>query len=279
MRSGTLSVLTLALLLLTPGCLKVKSSATLKKDGSGTYVQTSVLDMTNALAYQDSLIAHGAGLGLDVGEGGEDPFEALDPKKRAADLKDREGVRVSGSASEDKEKKTRTYELRASFDSLRAFYEAGVVDDVSVELKLDDDGKTWELTVRNVFDGNDREPLEGPAAEKRRQMRAAMLAVYREWWGNMEIVSTLKLPTKILKTNGKKSEDGLSVTWRVGFKDLADPRALRQSVTFENAKDLKLKAFSLSAEDIANAREEAEIAREEREAAEAEERKREKKGK
>lgn len=279
MRPGTRNLLVLILLLLSPGCLKVKSKTTLKKDGSGTYVQTSVLDMSKALAYQRKLIDLGAGLGLEAGEGEEDPFEALDPKKRAADLKDREGVRVSGSASEDKEKKTRTYELRAAFDSLRAFYEAGVIDDVSVELKLDEEGKNWELSVRNIFDGNDREPLEGPAAEKRRQMRAAMLSVYKEWWGDMEIVSTLRLPTKVLKTNGKKSEDGFSVTWRVGFKDLADPRALRQTVTFENAKDLKLKAFDLSAEDIANAREEAEIAREEREAAEAEERKREKKGK
>jgi len=263
MRTSFFGLLGLAVLLATTGCLQVKSTSTLKKDGSGSYRQTSHLDLSKALEYQQALIRQGAGFGLDVGEAEEDPFKALDPKKRAADLADCKGVRVKGSFAEDKAKQTRTYEMQVEFDSLRAFYEAGVVDDVSVELKTVRKGKAWELTIRNVFDGNDQDPPEGEAAARRRELRAAMLAPFEKWWGTVELTSTLTLPSKILKTNGKKSADGRSVTWHVGFKDLNDPRALRQTVTFENTAELKLKAFQLSAQDIANAREEAQLAREE----------------
>ena len=57
---------------------------------------------------------------------------------------------------------------------------------------------------------------------------------------------------------------GSFVTWRIGFTDLADARRLVQHVTFEHVDGLKLEPFELSAADIANAVEEAELEAEEK---------------
>ena len=244
------------------GCLKATSTTTLKKDGSGTFTQVTTIDMEKAKDYVAALKAEARGLGLAKDEVEESPFDAIDAKKREAALKTRKGIRVTSSRQvEDESKKTRTYELSVAFDSLKAMYAAGVVEDVSVKLERVLEGKAWKLTVRHVFDGNDREPLTGASAEGLRKVREAMLERYKPMWGSMAATSTLALPTKILETNGQERADeaGNLVTWRIAFADLADASGLVQHVTFEHAEGLKLEPFELSAADIANAVEEAEL--------------------
>ncbi len=255
--------LILAAALALPGCLEVTSRTELKKDGSGTYTQTTTVDMAKALAYAKELKAQARGLGLPPEEA-DDPFEVLDAKKRAAALTTRKGITVKSSTQRDTpDKKSRTYELSVAFDSLQQMYAAGVVEDVSVKLERVRKGKAWKLTIRHVFDGTDREPLEGPAADRLRKMRESMLKRYERMWGTLAITSQLALPGAILETNGTKDKDKNLVTWRIGFLDLADARKLVQHVTFEHTKDTKLEPFELSANDIANAIEEAQLEAEE----------------
>jgi len=277
-RRTPLALASLLAVLALAGCLEVGSKTEVKRDGSGTYTQTTTVEMDKARAYAKQLAAQARGLGLPP-EDAEDPFTGLDTKKRLADLKTREGIRVTSSdESEDKAKKTRTYVLGVAFDSLEALFTAGVIEDVSVKLehlreaeakesKAKGEAKegkanarmVWKLTIRHVFDGRDREPLEGKDADRLAAMRRAMLKRYETLWGTLSISSTLVLPTPVLETNGTRKKGTNAVTWHIGFLDLADARKLVQEVTFEDAEGLKLKAFDISADDIANAAEEAEL--------------------
>ena len=82
MRLGIL-LLSSATLALAAGCLKVDSGTTLKKDGSGTYVQTSTLEMKKAAEYQKMLLAKARSLGIPDDEGAENPYATLDAKDAA----------------------------------------------------------------------------------------------------------------------------------------------------------------------------------------------------
>ena len=258
-------LLLISLLALVPACLKASSRTVLKKDGSGTYVQVSTLEMERAEAYQKMLLAKARSLAIPDDEQEENPYASLDAKACARELKDRRGIKsATGGESSDGAKKTRTYDLRVEFESLKAFYEAGVIEDMTVKLERAKDGKSWTLTTRHIFDGNDNVPQEGTAADQRMKLREALLKALEPYWSTLTIKSRLTLPTKVLETNGTKAEDGRTVSWRVEFKQLADPKNLMQTVTFEHVEGLKLEAFELTANDIENAREAFEMEREEK---------------
>jgi hypothetical protein len=242
--------------LVAGGCLEARSTTVLKRDGSGTYAQVVDVDLAKAHgwieALKKDLASHPA---ADDGVG-DDPFASLDPKARRKALAHARHVRVTDARQEeDAAHKTRTYTLHVAYDDLKSFYESGAVEDVAVALRRTKDGKDWSLTIRHVFDGNDREPEDEQAMKALVKLRRALLERYRTWWGGITIRRTLTLPTPVRKTNGTVAPDGRTVTWTVGFDDLADPRRLRQEVTFADAPDLKLKPFELTANDIANARE------------------------
>ena len=259
-------VLVLGGLLALAGCLEARSTTVLRADGSGTYREIVVVDLVKAAGYQEALKKQMQSMppGDDPDLG--DPFDNLDVEKRTATLERRKGIRItSHSESKDESKKTRLFELGVDYTSLRSLYEAGVVEDVAVSLVRAEDGKSWTLTIRHIFDGNERDPdASDPAAmEQLTRLRAGMLARHKTWWGTLRIERTLTLPTAVSKTNGTKAEDGRTVTWTVGFDDLADPRRLRQEVTFAHSDELKLEPFELTANDIANAKELADLAAEE----------------
>jgi len=258
-------LLLIALLALVPACLKASSRTVLKKDGSGTYVQVSTLEMEKAEAYQKMLLAKAHSLAIPDDEQEENPYASLDAKARARELEDRRGIKsATGGESSDGAKKTRTYDLRVEFESLKAFYESGVLEDVTVKLERAKDGKSWTLTTRHIFDGNDNVPQEGAAADKLRKVREALLKAVEPYWSTLTIQSELTLPSKVLETNGTKGADGRTVTWKLGFGQLADPKNLMQTVMFEHVEGLKLEAFELTANDIENAREAFEMEREEK---------------
>ena len=215
------------------------------------------------------MLAKARSLAIPDDEQGDNPYASLDAEARAKELEERAGIKAaSGAASANALKKTRTYTLKVEFESLKAFYEAGVIEDMTVKLERAKDGKSWTLTTRHIFDGNDNTPQEGTAADQLRKVREALLKAVEPYWSSMAIKSSLTLPTKVLATNGTKAEDGRMVTWTLVFKQLADPRNLMQTVTFEHVEGLKLEAFELTANDIENAREAFEMEREERAAAE-----------
>ena len=266
----TLSVLTLVLALALTGCLKADSKTVVKADGSGTYQQVTVLELEKAFAYQKMLVAKARNLGIPE-EPDENPFASVDAKERAKELDGRRGIQIVGSkATDDAKTKTRRYELSLKFDSLLDLYEAGVIEDTTIKLAQAEDKKSWTLTIRHIFDGNDNDLPEGPALEQLKRVRKQLLDSVKAWWDTVAIQRTLTLPTKVLKTNGTKSEDGKSVTWKLTFEDLADPKNLLQQVTFEHTEALKLKPFELTANDVENAREAFEMEREERQARERE---------
>src|SRR5207247_4686897 len=72
------------------------------------------------------------------------------------------------------------------------------------------------------------------------QMIAAML---EPMLGTLEFRQSLTLPGSIVETNGTKSEDGMTASWKVGFKDLmAGKGANLMKVTFKG-DGLELKPF------------------------------------
>lgn len=253
-------LLLLSLAVALAGCLEARSTTTLEADGSGTYREIVVLDLVKAKGYRAALAQQMQGLPPGDDPDLDDPFDKLDVKRREAALKRQKGVRVtSRSQTRDEAGTSETFELGVAFASLRSLYETGVVEDVTVKLARAEDGKSWTLTIRHVFDGNDRDPADPAALAQLARLRAGMLGRYKAWWGSLGIQRVLTLPTPILATNGTKGEDGRTVSWKIGFDDLADPRKLRQQVTFAHDATLKLVPFELTANDIANAKELAEL--------------------
>ena len=253
---------------LLPACLKADSTTTLKADGSGTYVQITTLELEKAESYQKMLLARARSIGIPEEED-ENPFAAIDAKAQAKELNGRRGIEVTETKeSADATKKTRTYKLALRFSSLLDLYESGVIEDTTIQLTQSEDKKSWTLRIRHVFDGNDNDPPEGPALEQLKKVRKALLDSVKPWWETVAIQRTLTLPTKVTKSNGTIGSDGKTVTWKLSFKDLADPKNLLQEVTFAHSADLKLTPFELTANDIENAREAFEMEREERAAAE-----------
>lgn len=278
-------LLLLSLFLLLPACLKVESTTILKKDGSGTYQQTSTLELERAMAYQQMLLTRAGSLGIPADEAEENPFAEVDAEAQAEALKGRHGLsdvvsNESSTEEADGKAKTRTYGLKLKFASLRDLYEAGVLEDTTVRLQQVQAGKAWRLTIRHIFDdtddgrsddvgseGDEPEKLSEEQKKHREQLvkvRRALLKSVEPWWKTIQITRTLTLPGKVLKTNGVIDASGYRVTWKLAFKDLVDPANLRQDVTFAHVKDLALKPFELDANDIANAREAFEIERDER---------------
>jgi hypothetical protein len=255
-------------LALVPGCLEADSKTVLAKDGSGTYEQVSTLHMEKAAAYQKMLLAKARSIGIPDDETEENPFAALDAPALAKELGGRRGISdATGATTEDADKKTRTYTLKLKFKSLLDLYEAGTIEDTTVSLVRLEEEKAWKLTIAHLFDGNDNDPPAGPALDQLLKVRRTLLQSVKAWWDMIAIRRTLTLPSKVMASNGRIAEDGKTVTWALSFQDLADPRKLRQEVTFADAEGLELEPFTLTANDVENAREAYELEREERAAA------------
>jgi hypothetical protein len=219
------------------GCAKTKEETKVRKDGTGTTKMTTTIDLTKLQALQEMMQGMGMGGG---GEGmGGDPVEDLDPEKYKKKVEDAEGVRLmSMNRKIDEEKKTMNVVIELEFDSLEHLYKSGLVQSVEATLTKNEDGS---YTLERSLGGD-----YAPAASDNPEAAAfleGILAMVEPFMSEMELSSTLTFPTPISESDGVKGEEGNSVTWSVGFKDVSNPKKRGQKVTF-GGEGLEWKPFS-----------------------------------
>ncbi len=239
----TAGAMLLAASLALAGCIKQSDDVTVTADGSGTYSETIVLDLAAMKGLEEAL-GGGPGAGKDApgmgdvttGPANDDPLEKL--KK---EWKGIEGLEVTKATSEQKDGKT-TVVVEAKFKTLEAYARATGME-LNADLKENDDG-SWTLR----FSSNAKQG-EGAAApggkDDAAEMAKAMMPMLEPFMKDLEVTRKLTLPGTIVSTDGTKSEDGTSVTWKVTWEDLKKGGDFpAQTVTFKG-DDLDLKPFSV----------------------------------
>ena len=231
------TALLIALLVLPlAGCLQTSDTVILKKDGSGSVSSTYTVE----LATFKELLLMGAQMGWgDPVELNERKLEDLPSVEHPAWAKEAaakvEGYEIT-AATQAIEGKKRTTAIAAKFTSLQAAAKAGAffifnVKLSPVEKSTEVPNGAWKLELINTMTANPQVTALLPGLQTQLKSLSTKLCI--------------TLPTKILETNGKKSDDGKSVTWSVGYDDLIDAQKVNDmSVVFEAADDLKLKAFT-----------------------------------
>jgi hypothetical protein len=248
------AALALAATFALTGCIKSDAKTTLNKDGSGVVTARMEMDLSQIKALMDLANSFGNPGGAPGAPGAEpgmdgaamaDAPPSMDPtaefKKLEEDLKKIEGLTVKDFKSEQKDGKYVTA-FTAEFKDWSLLGKAKVFNG-SAELVKNADGSytfTMDPTAGQMGGGGGG---SGGAGEP--QMDPAMLAPMLEpYLGSMEMASTLTVPGTIVETNGTKSEDGSTVSWKVGFKDLfgGAKGAGIEKVTFKG-EGLELKPF------------------------------------
>ncbi len=249
-QSVSMRILALAAVLLCAapllgGCLDSDATLTFKKDGSGTWRESSTVDMSKAEAWLTVFSGQVRELEPDddVRARHDDVFPDLDMAKRRKALSKRKGIEVLEATSTlDKKKKIHKTTLAVRFDSLKALFASGAVEDATARLARTKAGH-WKLTIRHAH-------LDGAidaAAARLRALREGVLEQFKAYWGDLAIDITMTVPTRIIATNGAR--EGQAVRWQVRFGDLADPKKLVHEVTFADAEGLKLTPFTVASGD------------------------------
>lgn len=241
----------------TTGCLKVKSTLVIAKDGSGTLAESTTLDLGKMDAMMEGVMGMlGGGMeGAPGGAGGGGPAGGMGGVGKSVkgtvhtdDLKKRlEGKTCvtlqSVATSEDFEKKIASGEFRLKFTSLGDCLAAGLGSSttMNVDLSLEQgaDG-SWTLARKMLLPGGMEIPDTVPADQAQQVEMFKMML--QEYLGDMSVVWAVTVPGKVLATNGTKNEAGDTVTWTLGFDDVFNPKSLKQTVTF-SGEGLTLKPF------------------------------------
>lgn len=241
-----------------PGCMQSDTKTTLNADGSGTAVDVLVIDLEKTKQVLETMKMLGQMMGgggpgglsvppdLDAAKWVEATYakDALETQLRAVP-----GVEVKAVSSEAKDGK-RTVRRDFGFQRLEDLGWAGF-GTTAVELKKLDDG-SWSLemdalgAVRPLlatFGGGAPGDGQGMGLDP-----AALVGMVAEQVGDFRVVRTFTLPGTVLETNGKKGDDGRTVTWSFAIDDLktagADPKNApgRMTVRFRG-EVLTLRAF------------------------------------
>jgi hypothetical protein len=237
------------------GCIKETDDVTVAADGSGKYTESMSIDLSAMKGIEEAFKGMGPAAPADPGAGmdGEKPADKPkddDPlEKLKQQWKGIEGLEVTKATKEEKDGKLSVH-VEASFKTLEVYARA-TGQELSSQLKKNDNGS---YTLR-FFEGED-EPAAEPAmgegaamdtAPKGEDLGAGMAAAFipmlEPYLKDLEIVRKLTLPGTIVETNGTKSEDGSTVTWKVTFADIKKGGKMpAQSVTFK-ADGLDWKPF------------------------------------
>lgn len=244
---------TAAAALVLVGCIKLHDDATVTADGSGSYTESLVIDLSAMKGIADAMggmmgpqdgapgMGEGKSGGLD-----EDPLEKL--KKQWKDI---EGLEVTKAESTTKDGKV-TVDVAAKFKTLEAYAKATGIE-MNAELKKNDDG-SYTLT----FSGDEKmgppageaamgdAPMDGAAMEDPGAALGAMILPMLEgFMKDLEMKRVLKVPGTIVETNGTKGDDGSTVTWKFDFETLKKTQGMpSQTVTFKG-EGLDLKPFKI----------------------------------
>ena len=236
------SVLGLALVVLvTPGCMKRKSTLVLGKDGSGSLTDHLTLDLSKFTEIADAVGAMAPMLVkyVEAGKGGTD---VADIQKRMAGKTCMRLQRTS--QTHDFEANTLAAEVRLKFTSLADCLSSapGTASARNSEVSLEQgvDG-TWTLTQKLVPGGFEVPETLPPEVQAQADMGKLAFA---DAMSAFEMVFEFEVPGTIVATNGTKSEAGNTVTWKLGFEEITDPKNLKQTVTFKG-EGLTLKPFRI----------------------------------
>lgn len=225
-------------LLVAPGCLKLKSTWTLSKDGSGTLSEKATFELSKVDELKDAakMLMPGAEAWLDAA------LEGTDMKSIQKRLEGKTGIGLQLLAqTHDYEAKTASGQVKLKFTSLGECLGAGPGFPSSrlVELSLEPgaDG-TWTLTRKMLLPGGFDIP-ETPSEEDkaRTEMGKSMIG---HLFTEFEVVLQIDLPGQVVATNGTKNEAGTGVTWTMVFADIETK--LKQTVTFKG-EGLTLRPF------------------------------------
>lgn len=222
------------------GCVKQSDDVTVTADGSGTFSESIVLDLAAMKGLEDAL--GGPGNGKDapgMGEGKSGPANDDPLEKLKKEWKGIEGLEVTKATSEQKDGKT-VVAIEAKFKTLEAYARATGME-MNAELKKNDDD-TWTLK----FTSNAQQAGGGAGGkDEAAEMAKAMMPMLEPFMKDLEVTRKLTVPGTVVSTDGVKSEDGTSVTWKVTWEDLKKGGDMpAQTVTFKG-EDLELKPFSI----------------------------------
>jgi hypothetical protein len=237
------TLLALGALLLGAACMKQESKTTVLKDGSGTIVYT----MTNDLVAWGKLRAQLAPFIGGSSASGSDPAADAEPLVDVDDFTHLkvEGIKWTKPPEQTVKDGKQTIRLEAAFSDWSLLGKANLVFG-SASLAKNEDG-TWTWTLASPFDfasflsgSSSPEGASGLSPEMLQMIQAA-IPLFQEYLGGLEVAQTLTLPGTIVETNGTKSEDGTTVSWKIGFKDVVAGKTTMK-VTFKG-EGLELKPF------------------------------------
>lgn len=231
---SSLAVLATAATLALTGCIKTDAKSTVAKDGTGTATQKLEIDMSQMKQMMEmfgSMAGGEAGMdGAAMGDpmGGEDPAASM--KELEAKIKKVEGLTLKDFKTESKDGKVTTT-FTVEFKEWSLLGHTGAFSGTTELVKNADGSYTFSMDPKSQMGGG--EAGMDPAA---------MAPMLEPFLGSMEIATSITLPGAITETNGTKSEDGMTVSWKMGFKDLIGGKAGPQKVTFKG-EGLELKPF------------------------------------
>ncbi len=239
MRRGRLLLALLALPLLA-GCLEVRSDARLEPDGAVAFVESVTIDLAKLKEARRIFKVRASGVGADPDA--LNPLDRFEKQARLRALRDADGIVEVAAGDAPAPKGHRRYVLRGRFRELPDYIEAGPVDDIEGALWVVEveKAKAWRLETWSLYDD-----VETDVANRQRKLslRRRLLEPFRSALESLRIERSITFPTRVLETNGVRGEDGRTVTWRIGFADIADPANLRQWAVFADGPDLDLETF------------------------------------
>ncbi len=241
MPCATRSLLLLILLgaLCLPACLEAVNTTAWQPDGSGTFVETVIIDL--AKVEQARLrLKEAASLGEDDDLLHLDPFGRLDPKKHLDALKGAVGIEQVTSTQARLADGRLRYVLRGRFRSMSDLYESAFGDDMEASLRLLPKKKGWRFDARSRYDDPGRDVANRKSV---RALRTQLLDSIRALLTDFRIQRTIVFPARVTDSNGTIAKDGRSVQWTIRFEDLAEPANIRQWALFEAGPKLKLEPF------------------------------------
>lgn len=250
--SRAAAALTLAATTVLVGCIKSDGKTTLNKDGSGVLTERLEMDMSQMKALMDlfgSFANPGGEPGMDAGAAmGEAPKVDMTSefKKMEDRLRKTEGLTVKDFKTEEKDGKA-VAAYTVEFKEWSQLGKGGAFPQGAELVKNADGSYTFTIDPASALSGagggGAAAGAGGPGAGAGGMDMAALAPILEPFLGSMEMAATLTVPGTIVETNGTKSEDGSTVSWKFGFKDItAGKGGGMQKVTFKG-EGLELKPF------------------------------------
>lgn len=230
-----------------PGCLESNDNVVLRKDGTGVIVSRYTVDKakTDEFVAQVVMMAQMMDPNMASQPAPKIEGDPLHPNWFRELAKATEGYDVT-KAEQTVEENRRTTTVQATFTSLEAaarghaFY-AAVVRLERIEKTESCPTGSWRLTFDDLGAVRGMLP-EGMDFDQARQS----MAMLEPQLGGLAITRAITLPTKVIKTNGAKGEDGMTVNWDITFEKMLGSEPLTMEVEFEDSEGLALKPFTFA---------------------------------